>query len=214
MTTFYTKLIIDFGHHYGISGKSNLDKTQRKKKQEITCNLKLSPVFADVPDCANRLSNVKAKSSSPMSVQSSTKRTCCHGTEVGLMLRCVSMSLCCSSSVRLGKGGSAAAVTLIIHSSVTFEGGGGAFPLTGSFHSITSFHVLSLNMTQPVFPHGSVRSTGFLKSSVLSSPLDCFDFILGRLHCRLLILYLRHTGLMIHGAALFLFFVLFFCFFQ
>lgn len=26
-TTFCTKLIIDFGHHYGISGKSDLDDT-------------------------------------------------------------------------------------------------------------------------------------------------------------------------------------------
>lgn len=27
MTTFCTKLITDFGHHYGISGKSDLDDT-------------------------------------------------------------------------------------------------------------------------------------------------------------------------------------------
>lgn len=59
MTTFCTKLIIDSGHHYGINGKSDLDNTfWKKKKQEITCNLKLSPVFRHVPDCANRLYNV------------------------------------------------------------------------------------------------------------------------------------------------------------
>ena len=32
--------------------------THSEKKQEITCNLKLSPLFPHVPDCANRLFNV------------------------------------------------------------------------------------------------------------------------------------------------------------
>lgn len=72
MTTFCSKLITDFGCHHRICGKRDLDK---KKKQEITCNLKFSPVFPHVPDCANRLYYVwkVKKTSTQMSVQSSKK---------------------------------------------------------------------------------------------------------------------------------------------
>lgn len=73
---------------------------------------------------------------------------------------------------------------------------------------ITSFRVLSLNMKTALFSRGSLSVPLFCCfrfSCVLSSPLDCFGSTLGLLHCRLLIVYLRHTGLMIHGAA-FLFF--------
>lgn len=60
---------------------------------------------------------------------------------------------------------------------------------------ITSFSVLSSNM-ETLF-----RCFGF--SSFFSSPLDFFEFTIELRHCRILILYLRHTGLMIHGAAFF-----------
>lgn len=64
-----------------------ITRSGKKKKQEITCNLKLSPVFRHVPDCANRLYNV-GKLKVPHKclykvIKKKKNPTCRHGTQVG-----------------------------------------------------------------------------------------------------------------------------------
>lgn len=222
MTTFCTKLIIDFGHHYRISG--NLDdsflKTKKKnKKSHVTWNCPQCSSCAGLCKQALDVGKVPHKclyrvlNGVPVVMVPRSDTCWCNWIqELFYFLKNKFFRYFFFLIWRVGRVCAAVkcvfvfgkAQTLAMRESSVLKmlqrQGGGALP-AGSFHRITSFHVVP-----PLHEHSPPLFSEF------SVCLDVFNFVLLSvgflpllfvhphwtvlisLHCRPLMLYLRHRS--------------------